>query len=40
MHNVQIKGKTLDRFEEQVFTPHWVDTEEDNFPEAKSGLTD
>jgi len=41
MHNVQIRGKALDRFEEQVFTPKWVDTEEEkNFPEAKSGLTD
>jgi hypothetical protein len=42
MENIKIKGKTLDRFDRsQHFAPSWVDDEEeDNFPEAKSGLTD
>ena len=42
MENINIKGKTLDRFDQnQHFAPSWVDDEEeDNFPEAKSGLTD
>lgn len=42
MEQIQIKGKTLDRYADQsFFIPKWVDTEEEkNFPEAKSGLTD
>jgi hypothetical protein len=41
MEQIQVKGKTLDRYEDQhFFVPHWVDTEDENFPEAKSGLTD
>jgi hypothetical protein len=41
MEQIQIKGKTLDRYADQnFFVPKWMDTEEENFPEAKSGLTD
>ena len=41
IEDVSVKGKPLDRYDDQhFFIPKWVDTEEDNFPEAKSGLTD
>lgn len=43
MENITVKGKKLDRYEDQnFFIPQWVDTEEDEeiFPEAKAGLTD
>lgn len=42
MEQISIKGKSLDRYNKnQMFITKWVDTEdEDNFPEAKSGLTD
>ena len=41
MEQIQVKGKALDRYKDQhFFIPQWVDTEEENFPEAKSGLTD
>lgn len=41
IEDVSVKGKPLDRYDDQnFFMAKWVDTEEDNFPEAKSGLTD
>ncbi len=41
IEDVSVKGKPLDRYKDQdFFIPQWVDTEEENFPEAKSGLTD
>ena len=40
IEDVSVKGKALDRYNDQIFVPEWVDTEEENFPEAKSGLTD
>jgi hypothetical protein len=41
IEDVSVKGKQLNRYENpHYFVPKWVDTEEENFPEAKSGLTD
>ena len=41
IEDVSVKGKPLDRYDDQnFFMAKWVDTEEENFPEAKSGLTD
>jgi hypothetical protein len=41
IEDVSVKGKQLNRYENQhYFVPKRADTEEENFPEAKSGLTD
>lgn len=40
MEDVQIKGQKLERHYNQLFVYNFFGEDEENFPEAKSGLTD